>query len=132
FDVGVAPYTVVLAGRKAYVSNWGGRRPDNQSITGPAGRGTVVRVDPVRYIANEGSVSIVDLDTGLVKDEILVGLHPSALVATSNGRHVLVANAASDTVSVIETRTDRIVETISLHWQANDPLGASPNALALD
>src|SRR5687768_1931093 len=27
FDVGVAPYDVVLVGRKAYVSNWGGRRP---------------------------------------------------------------------------------------------------------
>ena len=28
WDVGVAPYDVVLAGNKAYVSNWGGRRPD--------------------------------------------------------------------------------------------------------
>ncbi|MGB9006481.1 MAG: hypothetical protein WCB96_12220, partial [Candidatus Aminicenantales bacterium] len=27
FDVGVAPYDVVLAAGKAYVSNWGGRRP---------------------------------------------------------------------------------------------------------
>ena len=27
FDVGVAPFDVVLAGGKAYVSNWGGRRP---------------------------------------------------------------------------------------------------------
>ena len=39
FDVGVAPYDVVLVGQKAYVSNWGGRRPAGD-LTGPpvAGR----------------------------------------------------------------------------------------------
>ena len=47
WEVGVAPYDVVLAGHKAYVSNWGGRRPDADSVTGPAGRGTLVRVAPV-------------------------------------------------------------------------------------
>ena len=40
FDVGVAPYDVVLAGGKAFVSNWGGRRPTPGVLTGPAGRGT--------------------------------------------------------------------------------------------
>src|ERR1043166_8669579 len=63
FDVGVAPYDVVLIGDKAYVSNWGGRRPQTNDVTGPAGRGTKVKVDPVRFIANEGSVSVVNLNT---------------------------------------------------------------------
>jgi len=61
WDVGVAPYDVVLVGGKAYVSNWGGRRPEADSLTGPAGRGTLVRVDPVRHIASEGSVSVIDI-----------------------------------------------------------------------
>ena len=30
WDVGFAPFDVALAGQKAYVSNWGGRRPDGQ------------------------------------------------------------------------------------------------------
>ena len=72
---GSLPYEVVLAGNKAYVSNWGGRRPEAQSTTGPAGRGTTVRVDPVRHIANEGSVSVMDLRSGAVEKEIVVGLH---------------------------------------------------------
>ena len=38
WDVGVAPFDVVLAGQKIYVSNWGGRRPDADSVTGPAGQ----------------------------------------------------------------------------------------------
>ena len=42
--VGVAPYDVVLADHKAYVSNWGGRRPRTNSMTGAAGRGMRVRV----------------------------------------------------------------------------------------
>ncbi len=114
FDVGVAPYDVVLEGTKAYVSNWGGRRPDAQSVTGPAGRGTLVRVDPVRFIANEGSISVIDLAQGRVLREISVGLHSSGLVLSPDNRFLLVANAGSDTVSVIDTRTDQVVETISL------------------
>jgi DNA-binding beta-propeller fold protein YncE len=66
WDVGVAPYEVVLTHDKAYVSNWGGRRPDAHSLTGPAGQGTLVRVDPIRHIANEGSVSVIDLKAGKV------------------------------------------------------------------
>ncbi len=59
---GVAPYDVVLVGSKAYVSNWGGRRPGPGDLTGPAGRGTEVRVDAATRIACEGSVSVIDLD----------------------------------------------------------------------
>ncbi len=132
FDVGVAPYDVVLAGRKAYVSNWGGRRTDDQDLTGPAGRGTRVRVDSQRYIANEGSVSVIDLEAGRVLKEVPAGLHASGLALAPNQRHVLVANAAGDTISVLDTRTDEVVETISLRWQPADYFGASPNAMAFD
>jgi YVTN family beta-propeller protein len=131
FDVGVAPYDVVLAGHKAYVSNWGGRRPDPKSVTGPAGQGTRVRVDPARFIANEGTVSVIDLESGATK-EIMVGLHACALALHPSGRYLVVANAASDTLSVLDTRTDAVVETISLKWQPTDYFGASPNALAFE
>lgn len=129
FDVGVAPYDVVLTGKKAYVSNWGGRRPDTNSLTGPAGRGTFVRVDPKRHIASEGSVSIIDLQTGQVK-EVLAGLHASGLALSRN--YLVIANAAGDSLTVLDTRSDRVVETISLKWQPNDYFGASPNALTFD
>ena len=132
FDVGVAPFDVVLAEGKAYVSNWGGRRPDAASTTGPAGRGTVVRVDPVRHIASEGSVSVVDLASGRVTGEILTGLHACAMALAPDRRYLAVANAGSDTISVIDVRTDAIVETLSLRWNSIGLFGASPNALAFD
>jgi DNA-binding beta-propeller fold protein YncE len=132
FPVGFAPYDVLLVGNKAYVSNWGGRRPDANSITGPAGHGTKVRVDPVRHIANDGSVTVVDLVRGEVLTEIRTGLHSSAMAVTSSGRFLVVANAGTDTLSVIDTRYDQLMHTISMHWQPSDFFGASPNALAFD
>lgn len=136
WDVGVAPYDVVLAGGKAYVSNWGGRRPDGQSLTGPAGRGTLVRVDPVRHIASEGSVSVIELNTKTgartAKAEILTGLHASAMAASPNGHWLVVANAGSDTLSVLDTRTDKIIETIWMRQSPADLFGAQPNALTFD
>lgn len=149
WDVGVAPFDVVLAGNKAYVSNWGGRRPTRTSFTGPAGRGTFVRVDN-RYIADEGSVSIIDLGNNSAahrqssttnngdiqelpeKSEILTGLHACALALSPNGHYLVVANAGSDTVSVIDTRYDTIVETICARQDPSDLFGAQPNALAFD
>jgi YVTN family beta-propeller protein len=129
FDVGVAPFAVVLARGKAYVSNWGGRRPEPGDLTGPAGRGTEVRVDPVKHIAGEGSVSIIDLTAGTKSAEILVHLHSSALALSPDGRYLVCANAASDNVSVIDTTTDSVIETIWAKQSPADLFGASPNAV---
>jgi DNA-binding beta-propeller fold protein YncE len=129
FDVGVAPYDVALVGGKAFVSNQGGRRPAAGDLTGPAGKGTRVRVDPVRHIASEGSVSVVDLDTAAVR-EVLVGLHASALAVSPDGRHVVCANSAGDTLSILDATTGDVVDTA---WTKRTPaelFGAMPNALA--
>jgi len=153
WDVGVAPYDVALAGRKIYVSNWGGRRPDADSVTGPAGDGTRVRVDS-RSIASEGSVSVINLvdatprrnDVDVTpssrksdgdgasppQTELLTGLHAGALALSPNGRWLVVANTGSDTLSVIDTRTDQIVETVCARQNPGDLFGAQPNALAFD
>jgi YVTN family beta-propeller protein len=132
FDVGVAPFDVVLAAGKAYVSNWGGRRPRPDDLAGPAGLGTEVRVDPVRYIANDGTVTVIDLGSGQVKTEVSVHLHPSALALSPDGRWLVCANAASDNLSVIDTATDAVAETIWVKATPADLFGASPNALVFD
>jgi len=129
YAVGVAPFHVAAAGKKLYVSNWGGRRPGPEDLSGPAGRGTRVRVDAERFIASEGSVTVIDLATGQQR-EILTGLHASALAVSPDGRHVVCANAMSDNLSVIATASDAVVETIWAKPRPNDLLGASPNALA--
>ena len=128
FDVGVAPFDVALVKDKAYVSNWGGGRPQPGDLTGPAGRGTLVKVDPVTHIAREGSVSIIDLPSGATH-EIPVHLHSSALAVSPDGRYVVCANAASDNLSVVDSKSDAVVETIWVKADPADLFGASPNAL---
>jgi YVTN family beta-propeller protein len=130
WNVGVAPFDVALCKNKIYVSNWGGRQPDANSPTGPAGEGTNVRVDE-RSIASEGSVSVVDLK-GTNLTELVTGPHACALAVSPDKKSVVVANAGGDTLSVIDTRTDKIVETICARQNPGDPFGAQPDALAFD
>lgn len=131
--VGVAPFTVLPIGpRRCYVSNWGGNPPtagDPQAVTS----GTPIRIDPRTGVANQGTVSVL-AETGegwkQVKT-IEVGLHPCGLALSRGGRFAYVANAASDSVSVIDVRTDEVVETISCRPQTRLPFGSGCNALAL-
>jgi len=137
WDVGVAPFDVVLARKKIYVSNWGGRRPQAGSFTGPAGLGTRVRAD-LHGVASEGSVSIIDLADpaqsagSTPPSEIVTGPHACALALSPNGRWLVVASAGSDLLTVIDTRTDKVVETFSARQNPGDLFGAQPDALAFD
>ena len=128
FAVGVAPFDVVLVNDRAFVSNLGGRRPEPGDLVGPAGRGTTVRVDPVRDIASEGSVTVLDLSSGEALAETVTGLHASDLAISPDGRHIVCANAGSDTISVLD-RDGGITATIWARSRPNDLLQASPNAL---
>jgi YVTN family beta-propeller protein len=131
--VGVAPYAVCCPRPdRCYVSNWGGDPPGKDDVQATTS-GTPVRIDPRTRVANHGSVSVLALDGGTWKQlrTIPVGQHPSGLLASRGGRFVYVANANSDTVSVIDTGTDAVVETIACRPEARLPFGSGCNALAL-
>ena len=132
FGVGVAPYDVRIVEGRAFVSNWGGPRPGPNDIVGPAGRGTVVKVDSEKFIANEGSVSVVDLREGKVLKEVLTGLHASGLSVSPNQEYVVCANASSDNLSVIRVETLEVIETLWPKVSPSDLWGCAPNALAFD
>ena len=53
------------------------------------------------------------------------------MTASKDGKFVYVANANSDTVSVIDTATDEVVETIDCKPEAKLPFGTGSNAVAL-
>ena len=133
WNVGDAPYDVALCRNKIYVSNWGGRCPAAGSLTGPIGINGTVRVDQ-HSVASEGSVSVIDLNSsaGNSQLEILTGRHACALALAPDGKFLVCANAGDDTVSVIDTRTDKIVETICARQNPGDLFGAQPDALTFD
>jgi len=53
------------------------------------------------------------------------------MILSPQRRFLYVANANSDTVSVIDTKTDAVVETIPCRPEARLPFGSGSNALAL-
>jgi YVTN family beta-propeller protein len=64
--------------------------------------------------------------------KIETGAHPVALLLDKAQSRLFVANASSDTVSIIDTRSDQVVHTILLRPEiAKDVAGATPNGLAL-
>ena len=116
-------------GRRAYVSNWGGRHPMSGEKTATTS-GTPAVVD-ARGVAASGTVSVIDLQAKTVIAEIEVGLQSSGIALDEAHSRLYVANANSDTVGVIDTSTLRVVETISVRPDASLPFGSMPNALAL-
>lgn len=71
---------------------------------------------------------MVDLESGNILREIVVGLHPSSISGTPDGRFVVVANTNSDTLSVIDCSTNDVIETVSTRPNQDLPFGSSPNA----
>lgn len=131
-DVGVAPYAICCPRPDlCYVTNWGGDRPkpgepQAQSSKTPTG------VDE-RGIANRGTVSVLQPVAGQWQQTgtIAVGLHPAGMALSQEGQYVYVANANSDTVSVIRTDLGQVVETISCRPEDRLPFGSGCNALVL-
>ena len=130
--VGVAPYMICATAARCYVSNWGGDPPSAGDPQLKSSK-TPIRVDPRTNVANHGSVSVLSQVNGAWTQSktISVGLHPAGMVLSRNGRFLYVANANSDTVSVIETASDTVLETIPCRPEGRLPFGSGCNALAL-
>lgn len=128
---GVAPWDVVLSadGTTAYVSNWGGRRPRAGERTAPSS-GTETLVDE-RGVASSGTVSALELSTGKELWQAETDLHPSDLELDRTRGRLYVANANSDTITVLETASGRVRETVNVRPDRRLPFGSAPNGLAL-
>src|SRR5262249_29174151 len=76
--------------------------------------------------------SVVDTATNTAVKTIHVGLHPCGMALSPSGDRLYVTNANSDTVSVIDTTADAVVNTlrVSAPEHGREPLlGSSPNAV---
>ena len=104
----VYPYTVVVVHErgsvvKAYVSCW---NDHSVAIVYPGGHAqTVTRIG--------------------------VDRHPTAMLLSPDQSRLYVANSNGDSVSVIDTRTDKEIERISVRLSESVPPGNSPEGLAL-
>ena len=130
---GVAPYGLVKSAGKIYVTNWAGSTPveNDKNVAGvPWGK---AKVDPETGATSEGTVSIFSPVDGTLINEIHVGLHPNDIITSPHENYVYVANSNSDAISVIDTKTDEVVENIPVRLgEENNPyFGDSPNGLGI-
>ncbi len=98
-------------GRRLFCSGAGAevvRAFDFDAKTGDLGRETAI---PLRAVKDRGV--------------------PAGLAVSSDARHIYVANANRNTVTVLDTAAGRAVETILAALHPDSPPGATPNSLAL-
>lgn len=132
---GVAPFGVVVSADSsvAWVSNWGGRftHPGEQTAaTGPEPNADRVLVDD-RGVASSGTVTRIDLVTGKVTAVVDTGLHPSGMAWDEQHHRLYVANSNSDSISIVDTAANRVVDTFAIEPFMRKAAGVSPESVAL-
>ena len=128
--VGNAPRQVVLVGNRAYVSNEGGRPAQPGEYTNQSD-GTPIVADKSTGAATTGTVSVVDLAGGSETTEIPVGLQPTAEYLAKDGT-LMVANSNDDSMSFIDTSSNRVVQTVNVNpLPIPDKVGSYPNAITM-
>ena len=132
---GIAPFTVAVNhdSSVAWVSNWGGRPPqpgERSAATGSEPNADQVLVDE-RGIASSGTVDRIDLLTGKVTAAIAVGLHPSGMAWDETSQRLYVANSNSDSISIVDTETNRLFGTVALQPFMKKVAGVSPESVAV-
>ena len=131
---GVAPYGVVMANGKLFVSNWAGPVATDSTKERAGVPWGLAYTDPRTGATARGTVSVLDSKTGVFVKEINVGLHPNVIKASADENFVYVTNGNSDDVSVINTSAEKLVETIpvGLYHRESGKSGSSPVGLTVD
>ncbi len=93
-------------------------------------------LDPERqrlYVTlwGQAAVEVLDLGSGRSAGRWATQEHPNELLLTRSGKHLFVANANRNTVSLLDTADGRMVETLAAEFEAGSPPGSTPNSIAL-
>ena len=85
------------------------------------------------YISCWGCDKLLVFDTQkkAIRTEIAVGDNPNDICGTANGKYLFVANANDNSVSIIDVKNTKVIETLSSSLFAAAPPGSTANAVAL-
>jgi YVTN family beta-propeller protein len=75
---------------------------------------------------------IFDLDKNIWKNPVTVGDNPNEMLLTPDGKTLYVCNANDNSVSVIDLKNKKVIETLDAALFPDSPSGSTPNSLALD
>jgi YVTN family beta-propeller protein len=129
WNVGIAPRELAFVGSRLYVSDEGGRQARAGDTTMDS-YGTQVPANGYLGTSTTGAVSVIDTaNPSAAVGSIAVGLHPTAMYVS--GDALFVANTNSDTVSVIDTTTDQVEQTIDTQPWPESSVGYEPDGIAM-
>ena len=131
---GVAPFGLRIVGGKVFVTNWAGPVvTDSTREYAGVPRGSAY-TNPVTGATERGSLSIIDAQSGVLQKELLLGLHPNAIVARPDGRYLYICNGNSDYISVVDVQREVVTDSIGvgLFSGAVAYYGSSPDGLQTD
>jgi len=85
------------------------------------------------YISCWGCNKILVFDTNLktFSSKISVGNNPNEMCLTKTGKFLFVANANDNSVSVVDLKKRKVIETLNTALYPNSPSGSTPNSVAL-
>ncbi len=79
----------------------------------------------------QAAVAVIDLKSSRVTAHWKTDEHPCEMVLSRSGKHLFVANANRNTVSVFDTEGGQLLETLWAALYPQSPPGSTPNSLAL-
>jgi YVTN family beta-propeller protein len=133
-DAGKRLYTVTKENNSLYVIDIQSKKVTSQFPLGGAGYTCILSPDKkILYISCWGGDKIILFDTEkqLISGSVTVGDNPNDMCITGNGKYLYVANANDNSVSVIDTKQLKVIETLNSALYPVSPPGSSPNSVAL-
>ena len=102
-------------------------------LPGPAYSCLLAVDEKVLYISlwTSGALAVYNTASGAVESTIRTGEHPNELLLNKKGTRLFVANANDNTVSVIDTKSGNLIETIATTLYPTKLAGSTTNGLAL-
>ena len=85
------------------------------------------------YISVWGAEKLVVYNTVSQKitSSIVTGTHPNDLILSKNGKTIYLANGEDNSVSVIDIKNRKVIETLNCALYPNAPTGSATNGVAL-
>jgi len=132
-ETGIAPFAAVIDSKStyAYVSNWGGLKPQPGQPSAPTGlapNADQVIVDS-RGVAASGTINRIDLLT-MKSSPLSVELHPTGMALDEKNQRLYVAQSNSDSVVTYDLVSGR-ARSLRLQLFADPVRGISPNAIVV-
>jgi YVTN family beta-propeller protein len=129
--VGANPEFVRTRGHFAFVSyepeSTGEAPPRRPTASGPTAPAAPASGEAGRHeeeeAHNPARVAVVDLDAGKVLRSFQGGLETEGIEFSADGRHIIVANEADNTLTVHDMETGKVVKTIDVKTYGNRPRG---------